>query len=145
MEYIEKMDMSYSYKPVFLKAYIDNMVENKAKVEDIVDTVVEFYEDRKNQGLIVEKKRSIYNKVYINKKENIEKNSNNYYTFKDAQNNILSNPFKRFQLMNFMRRTKDIEYIELNRHIYKKLSENDIKKILQICDENIEKYYLNLR
>ncbi|HEY4544716.1 MAG TPA: DEAD/DEAH box helicase family protein, partial [Tissierellaceae bacterium] len=60
MEYIEKMDMSYSYKPVFLKAYIDNMVENKAKVEDIVDTVVEFYEDRKNQGLIVEKKRSIY-------------------------------------------------------------------------------------
>lgn len=61
MEMVNTMDMSFSYKPVLLKAMFDHVDENgRVRVEDIVDYFIEFYSDRKNRGLVVEKKTSIY-------------------------------------------------------------------------------------
>ncbi|HOV27401.1 MAG TPA: DEAD/DEAH box helicase [Pseudobacteroides sp.] len=93
MEMVNTMDMSFSYKPVLLKAMFDHVDENgRVRVEDIVDYFIEFYSDRKNRGLVVEKKTSIYCK------EN--------YTRKDVEKNIFANPFKRFEDMRFMKRCK---------------------------------------
>lgn len=49
--------------------------------------------------------------------------------------------FKRFEDMNFMKRSKDIEYIEINRHIMKKLTNEEIQWIVEYCDEKLEEYY----
>lgn len=132
MKFIETMDMSYSYKPVLLKAiyeYIDS--SGRVALPDVVDYFIDFYEDRKAHGMIAEKSTSIYQK--------------GGYTRKDVEKNILSNPFKRFEDMRFLMRCKDVETIEVNPIIFRKLTREDWLHIVDACDKSLEKYYLRLK
>ena len=112
MKFIETMDMSYSYKPVLLKAIYEYMDSSgRVALPDVVDYFIDFYEDRKAHGMIAEKSTSIYQK--------------GGYTRKDVEKNILSNPFKRFEDMRFLMRCKDVETIEVNPIIFRKLTRED--------------------
>lgn len=63
MKFIETMDMSYSYKPVLLKAIYEYMdTSGRVALPDVVDYFIDFYEDRKAHGMIAEKSTSIYQK-----------------------------------------------------------------------------------
>lgn len=128
MDMVKTMDMSFSYKPVLLKAMFEHADEKgRVRVEDIVDYFIDFYKNRKEKGLLVEKRRCIYLK--------------DNYTRKEVERNIFTNPFKRFEDMNFMKRSKDIEYIDINRHIIKKLTNEEIQWIVEHCDKKLEEYY----
>ena len=132
MKFIETMDMSYSYKPVLLKAIYEYMdTSGRVALPDVVDYFVDFYEDRKAHGMIAEKSTSIYQK--------------GGYTRKDVEKNILSNPFKRFEDMRFLIRCKDVETIEVNPIIFRKLTREDWLHIVDVCDKSLEKYYLRLK
>ena len=112
MKFIEMMDMSFSYKPVLLKAIYEYMDSNgRVALPDVVDYFIDFYEDRKAHGMIAEKPNSIYQK--------------GGYTKKDVEKNILSNPFKRFEDMRFLMRCKDVETVEVNPIIFRKLTRKD--------------------
>ena len=128
MKFIETMDMSYSYKPVLLKAIYEYMdTSGRVALPDVVDYFIDFYEDRKAHGMIAEKSTSIYQK--------------GGYTRKDVEKNILSNPFKRFEDMRFLMRCKDVETIEVNPIIFRKLTREDWLHIVDVCDKSLEKYY----
>lgn len=128
MDMVKKMDMSYSYKPVLLKAMLNETDSNgRAAVEDIVDYFIDFYEDRKQKGLVVEKKTSIYCKED--------------YTRKEVEKNIFANPFKRFEDMRFMKRSKELEYVKFNKNIWKRLSLEEKRWIEKWCEEKLEEYY----
>lgn len=132
MKFIETMDMSYSYKPVLLKAIYEYMDSSgRVALPDVVDYFIDFYEDRKVHGMIAEKSTSIYQK--------------GGYTRKDVEKNILSNPFKRFEDMRFLMRCKDVETIEVNPIIFRKLTREDWLHIVDVCDKSLEKYYLRLK
>lgn len=132
MKFIETMDMSYSYKPVLLKAIYEYMDSSgRVALPDVVDYFIDFYEDRKAHGMIAEKSTSIYQK--------------GGYTRKDVEKNILSNPFKRFEDMRFLMRCKDVETIEVNPIIFRKLTREDWLHIVDACDKSLEKYYLWLK
>lgn len=132
MKFIETMDMSYSYKPVLLKAIYEYMdTSGRVALPDVVDYFIDFYEDRKAHGMIAEKSTSIYQK--------------GGYTRKDVEKNILSNPFKRFEDMRFLMRCKDVETIEVNQIIFRKLTREDWLHIVNVCDKSLEKYYLRLK
>lgn len=132
MKFIETMDMSYSYKPVLLKAIYEYMdTSGRVALPDVVDYFIDFYEDRKAHGMIAEKSTSIYQK--------------GGYTRKDVEKNILSNPFKRFEDMRFLMRCKDVETIEVNPIIFRKLTREDWLHIVDACDKSLEKYYLRLK
>ena len=132
MKFIETMDMSYSYKPVLLKAIYEYMdTSGRVALPDVVDYFIDFYEDRKVHGMIAEKSTSIYQK--------------GGYTRKDVEKNILSNPFKRFEDMRFLMRCKDVETIEVNPIIFRKLTREDWLHIVDVCDKSLEKYYLRLK
>lgn len=132
MKFIETMDMSYSYKPVLLKAIYEYMdTSGRVALPDVVDYFIDFYEDRKAHGMIAEKSTSIYQK--------------GGYTRKDVEKNILSNPFKRFEDMRFLMRCKDVETIEVNPIIFRKLTREDWLHIVNACDKSLEKYYLRLK
>ena len=132
MKFIETMDMSYSYKPVLLKAIYEYMdTSGRVALSDVVDYFIDFYEDRKAHGMIAEKSTSIYQK--------------GGYTRKDVEKNILSNPFKRFEDMRFLMRCKDVETIEANPIIFRKLTREDWLHIVDVCDKSLEKYYLRLK
>lgn len=120
--------MSFSYKPVLLKAMLEHVDENvKVRVEDIVNYFIQFYSERKEKGLIVEKRNSIYCKED--------------YTRKEVERNIFANPFKRFEDMRFMKRSREIEFVEFNRHVFKKLTCEDKQWIQEYCDKKIKQYY----
>ena len=128
MKFIETMDMSFSYKPVLLKAIYEYMDSNgRVVLPDVVDYFIDFYEDRKAHGMIAEKPNSIYQK--------------GGYTKKDVEKNILSNPFKRFEDMRFLMRCKDVETVEVNPIIFRKLTREDWLHIVDVCDKSLEKYY----
>jgi superfamily II DNA or RNA helicase len=128
MDMVRAMDMSFSYKPVLLKAMFEHADENgRVRVEDIVDYFIGFYSDRRNKGLVVEKKTSIFCKEG--------------FTRKEVERNIFTNPFKRFEDMRFMKRCREIEYAEFNRHVFKKLTKEDIEWIKGHCDRKLEEYY----
>lgn len=132
MKFIETMDMSYSYKPVLLKEIYEYMDSSgRVALPDVVDYFIDFYEDRKAHGMIAEKSTSIYQK--------------GGYTRKDVEKNILSNPFKRFEDMRFLMRCKDVETIEVNPIIFRKLTREDWLHIVDVCDKSLEKYYLRLK
>lgn len=128
LEMVNTMDMSFSYKPVLLKAMFDYIDEKgRVRVEDLVTYFIDFYEDRKKQGLVVEKKSSIFCK--------------DGFTEKDVERNIFANLFKRFEDMRFMKRCREIEYVELNKHIFKKLTKEEIQWVVAHCDHKLDKYY----
>lgn len=132
MEMVEQMDMSYSYKPVLLKAiltYAD--AAGRVKISDIVSYFRSFYETRRAASLKVEKANSIFAK--------------GGYTDKEAERNILSNPFKRFEDMNMMRHTKTLGIIEVDGAVWKKLSSEEKVQIEKICNMKLEHYFLSRR
>ena len=86
-----------------------------------------FYESRRAAGLVVEKANSIFAKTD--------------YTDKQAERNILSNPFKRFEDMNMFRHTKTLGVVKVDSTVWKKLTDAEKKWIESISDERLEKYY----
>ena len=128
MKMIEQMDMSYSYKPVLIKAILAHADSSgRVKIDDIVSYFRSFYEDRRAAGLKVEKANSIFAK--------------GGYTDKEAERNILSNPFRRFEDMNMMRHTKTLGIIEVDSTVWKKLTDDEKKRIEDFCDEKLQEYY----
>lgn len=122
------MTMNHSYKPVLIKAILTYADANgRVKISDIVSYFRAFYESRRTAGLVVEKANSIFAKPN--------------YTDKQAEYNILSNPFKRFEDMNMFRHTKTLGVIEVDSTIWKKLTDAEKKWIATICDERLKKYY----
>lgn len=127
IDFIKKMDMSYSYKPVLLKGIFEHVDESgRVRLEDLVDYFIDYYEGRREAGLFVEKKRCLYLRDY---------------TRKEVERNILSNPFKRFEDMNFMKKSRDVEYLEISRYIWRKLGTEDVAWIVGHSDEKLERYF----
>jgi len=132
MDMVRQMDMSYSYKPVLMKAilmYADD--KGRIKLDDIVSYFRQFYEGRRAAGLVVEKANSIFAK--------------GGYTDKEAERNILSNPFKRFEDMQMLRHTKTLGIIQVDDAVWKRLSAEEKEEIGRICDEKLAQYYLRLQ
>ena len=131
MEMIRQMDMSYSYKPVLIKAillYADE--KGRVKLADIVSYFRSFYETRRTAGLPIEKKNSIFAK--------------GGYTDKEAERNILSNPFKRFEDMQMLRHTKILGIVQMEETVWKHLTADEKDEMGKICDEKLTAYYIRL-
>ena len=132
MEMIRQMDMSYSYKPVLIKAvllYADE--KGRVKLADIVSYFRSFYETRRSAGLSVEKKNSIF--------------ARGGYTDKEAERNILSNPFKRFEDMQMLRHTKTLGIVQMEETVWKHLTADEKDEMGKICDEKLKAYYDRLK
>ena len=132
MEMIRQMDMSYSYKPVLIKAillYADE--KGRVKLADIVSYFRSFYETRRTAGLPVEKKNSIFAK--------------GGYTDKEAERNILSNPFKRFEDMQMLRHTKTLGIVQVEETVWKHLTADEKDEMGRICDEKLKAYFERLK
>lgn len=128
MEMVRQMDMSYSYKPVLLKAILLHADRaGRVKISDLVSYFRDFYESRRAAGLRVEKGNSIF--------------ARGGYTDKEAERNILSNPFKRFQDRNMMRHTRTLGIIEVDGTVWKRLTPEEKQQMERICDEKLRKYY----
>lgn len=128
LDMIRQMDMSYSYKPVLIKAillYADD--KGRIKLEDIVSYFRSYYEGRRAAGLVVEKKNSIFAK--------------GGYTDKEAERNVLANPFKRFEDMQMLRHTKTLGIVQVDDAVWKRLTKEEKVEIARICDRKLAEYF----
>lgn len=128
MDMVRQMDMSYSYKPVLIKAILE-YADDKGRIhlDDVVRYFREFYEKRREAGLVVEKANSIFAK--------------GGYTDKDAERNILSNPFKRFEDMQMLRHTKTFGIVQVEESVWKHLTQDEKAEMAEICDRKLTAYY----
>ena len=67
------------------------------------------------------------------------------YTDKEAERNILANPFKRFEDMQMLRHTRTLGIVQVDESVWKKLSQEEKVEIEKICDEKLESYYNRLK
>jgi hypothetical protein len=120
--------MSYSYKPVFLNAFLDCMDgTGSARLEEVAERFAAFYEDRKAKGLPAEKRNCIFTK--------------GGYTKKDVEQLILRMPFKRFEDMHVMHHAKQLGIIQFYKVLFKQLTEEDFANIRKWCDAGLQKYF----
>lgn len=132
MDMVRRMDMSFSYKPVLMKAILKHADEKgRIRLDDIVAYFRSFYEGRRAAGLTVEKSSSIF--------------ARGGYTDKEAERNILSNPFKRFEDMQMLRHTKTLGIIQIDESVWKRLSDDEKDEIDRICEEKLNSYYSRLK
>lgn len=132
MEMIRQMDMSYSYKPVLVKAillYADE--KGCVNLSDIVSYFRDFCERRRKAGQTVEKPNSLFAK--------------GGYTDKEAERNILANPFKRFEDMQMLRHTKTLGVAQVDEAVWKHLSKDEKAEMKQVCVEKLEQYFAKLK
>ena len=128
LDFCGEMQMSYSYKPVFLISFLSNMNEKgEALLSDVVESFAWYYEDRVKKGLPAEKKNCIFTK--------------GGYTTKDVERLILSMPFNRFEGMGYMRHSKYLGIIQIDKSIMKTLNSDDISTILKYCTDALDRYW----
>ena len=128
MDMIRQMDMSYSYKPVLVKAILVCAdAKGRVKLDDLTAYFRSYYESRRAAGLPVEKANSIFAK--------------GDYTDKEAERNILANPFKRFEDMQMLRHTKTLGVVQVDEAVWKRLSGDEKAEIETICEEKLNGYF----
>jgi len=128
LQMAETMTMSYSYKPVFLLAFLDNMDENgSARLEDVARDFADYYETRREQGKPAEKKPCIFTR--------------GGYTPRDVERLILSMPFRRFEDMHVMHHAKSLGQIQFYKSLFKQLTEDDFEHIRQVSKEALKRYF----
>ncbi len=128
LDFCKKMNMSYSYKHVFLMSFLSCMNEKgEADIVDVTDTFACYYEERKKQGLQAEKKPCIFTK--------------GNYSSKDVEKLILSMPFKRFEDMGYMHHSKYLGILQIDKSIMKSFDDDDMSDLLTYCTEGLEKYW----
>ena len=66
------------------------------------------------------------------------------YTDKEAERNILSNPFKRFEDMQMLRHTKTLGIVQVEETVWKHLTAEEKLEMEKICDEKLTTYYARL-
>ena len=128
IEMVTTMTMSYSYKPVFILSFLDHMdTDGRAKLEDVVLSLADYYESRTAKGLAAEKKSCIFTK--------------GGYSDKDVERLILSMPFKRFEDMGFIHHAKHLGIIQLEKAILRRLGDQDIANMRVRCKEALDTYF----
>lgn len=131
LEMVRQMDMSYSYKPVLIKAILRHADEKgRIQLADIVAYFRAYYEGRRAVGLVVEKPNSLF--------------ARGGYTDKEAERNILANPFKRFEDMQMLRHTRTLGIVQVDESVWKKLTAEEKAETEKICEEKLEQYFSRL-
>lgn len=127
LQMINKMTMSFSYKPVFIKAFFTTAKNGKTSMSKIVAYFRDFYEARRKAGLLVEKPNSIF--------------ANPGYSDKDVKKLILIYPYKRFAEMQMITYSKLFGTVSMDPTVWSSLHSSEIIEICRMCDEHIETYY----
>ena len=131
MDMVRKMRMSYSYKPIFLKALLQYAnTDGTMSVWSLVSYFRQFFDNRRNANLVVEKQDSVYMDMQISDD--------------DILCNILTYPFKRFADIGAVSYDKSSHEISINQPMWTSFSEDEKKEILDVCNRKLKEYFSTL-
>lgn len=131
-EFLEEKSYTFSFKMVFLLAFLKNLDKNgNAKIDNVLKLYRRFYKDRLNHNLRVDRENCIYTHEYLDNKLALKQS-------------MLSNPFEKFERKRFILHCKELSEIGFNSHLWNKLTKEDIQKIKTMMYEHLQEYYQNL-
>ena len=131
-EFLAERDYSLSYKMPFLLGFLDHMDSvGDARIDDVLDDYIAFYQDRIDKGLVVDRPTCPYNKDTLQNRKYI-------------QRSMLDNPFEKFERKRFMYHSKDLGIISINHALLAKLSDDDLAAIRKQMEDDLVDYYAKL-
>ncbi len=130
--FLEERDYALSYKMVFLTGFIQHMdASGDAQIDDVLKTYTAFYRDRLAQGLPADRRTCPFTL------DNLEDQ-------KFVKQNMLRNPFEKFERKRFMYYSKDLNILSLNHALHARLQEDDYQRILRQMQDDLNDYYSKL-
>ena len=128
-DFLEERDYSLSYKMPFMLAvvkYIDSIGD--AKIDDVLDDYIAFYQDRLRRGLQVDRSSCPYNEEMLKDRKAICRN-------------MLTNPFEKFERKRFLYYSKDLSVISMNHALYSQMEAEDWTRVSTQLQEDLKNYY----
>lgn len=131
-EFLEERDYSLPYKMSFLLAFIKNVnTIGDAKIDDVLNDYIAFYQDRIDRGLQVDRSTCPYNETMLQDRKAICKN-------------MLTNPFEKFERKRFLYYSKDLSIIAMNHALYSKMNKEDWDRVKSQMQEDLQHYYSDM-
>lgn len=131
-EFLEERDYSLSYKMPFLLAFIKNVnTIGDAKIDDVLNDYIAFYQDRIDRGLQVDRSTCPYNETTLQDRKAICRN-------------MLTNPFEKFERKRFLYYSKDLSIIAMNHALYSKMNKEDWDRVKSQMQEDLQHYYSDM-
>lgn len=131
-EFLEERDYSLSYKMPFLLALVKNIDSiGDAKIDDVLNDYIAFYQDRIDRGLQVDRSTCPYNETTLKDRKSICRN-------------MLTNPFEKFERKRFLYYSKDLSIIAMNHALYSKMNAEDWNRVKSQMLEDLQHYYSDM-
>jgi len=128
-DFLNERDYSLSYKMPFLLSFMKHMDSvGDAKIDDVLDDYIAFYQDRIDRHLPVDRKSCPYTAETLKDR-----------TF--VKRNMLTNPFEKFERKRFLYYSKDLNVISMNHALFASLTDEDRDKICAQMRDDLKDYY----
>lgn len=128
-EFLVENTLTFSFKLVFIILAIKLANDyGEINLTELTNKYSEFYKNRINLGLPVDKKNCIYNLEFLNDFEKIKRN-------------MLENPFEKFERKRFIYLSKDLNIIAFNPILWKQMTNQFKKSIIKQEYKYLEEYY----
>lgn len=130
--FLNERDYTLSYKMPFMLGLLKNLNNiGDANIDDVLDYYIDFYKDRIDKGLIVDKNSCPYNSETLKDR-------------KMVKSSMLTNPFEKFERKRFMYYSKDLGVISINHALLAKLNKSDFNAIEKQMQDDLIDYYKKL-
>ena len=125
--YCEEMKMSYSYKPLLVLALLDSEKPGKIAISDAARYFKDYYDRRRNNGTVVEKKKCIY--------------LNPEVSLKEIESNIIANPVKALGESGFFVFNQEKRFFSLIPGLWAKMTSEERVALRLACWNKLYEYY----
>lgn len=132
LEFINENTLTFSFKLVFMLGMLNHVdKEGEVNIDTLLDYYISFYKSRINRGLPVDKKNCIYTIDFLNERMKVKQN-------------MLSNPFEKYERKRFVYYSKDLNILSFNPNLWAKLTEDIKSNIVEIENKFLSEYYASL-
>jgi len=130
INYCKTTHITYSYKPVLLLAFFKCANNHGVmKMTYGINWVRKFYQGRRDQSLVVEKKKSIYMKVNV--------------TDEEIRRNLIANPIKALTDSGYFVFNHKKQELAILQGLWPSIGQSDITRIEKICIQRLEDYFMS--
>jgi superfamily II DNA or RNA helicase len=133
LEFVTRMEMSSSYKPVLLLAVLDHVDERgRTPMDDVVRSFHEFYRSRLRQGLTVERPS-----MRMAQADRLGPD--------EVRAVMLGMPFRKFEQRKYLAYDKaDLSHVRFSPALWRQLTTDDLASVRRDCERAIAEYYERL-
>ncbi len=132
LDFIEEGNYSLSYKMIMILSFFKIMNTNgECSFDELVKEYSYFYKYRLEQSKTPDRTTCPFTLEFVE-------------DHKKMSQNLLKNPFEKFERKRFLHYAKDLKYVMISSLLWQKIDRKDIKKISEKLFNDLIQYYNNL-